>query len=101
MEGPLSPAGASRELPLVLSQAETRILLVDDDRVLLWVLADVLALGIDGAVIETCNSPVEALGNIGAKDYDVVVTDLLMAGLHGLELLERVKAMRPDTLVVL
>jgi signal transduction histidine kinase len=89
------------ELPAVLSQTEARILLVDDDRVLLWVLADVLARGIEGAFVETCSSPVEALGNIATNDYDVVVSDLLMVGLDGLELLERIRAMRPDTLVVL
>ena len=101
MAAAMSVDQASWQLPRVLSPKETRILLVDDDRVLLWVLAEVLSQGIDGAHVETCNSPVEALGNIATHDYDVVVSDLLMAGLDGLELLERVRAMRPGSLVVL
>jgi signal transduction histidine kinase len=81
--------------------SSARVLLVDDDRVLLRVLADGLARCLDGTHVEACSSPVAALESIAAHDYDVVVSDLLMGGLHGLELLQRVKAMRPSSLVVL
>jgi len=83
------------------SSGEARVLIVDDDPVFVAVLADVVRSRLHGALVEACVSPLTALRSIAAQDYDVVVSDLLMGGLHGLELLERVKAMRPTTLVVL
>ena len=85
----------------LVSSGAPRVLIVDDDPVFLGVLAEVLGSRLEGALVEACMSPVAALDRIAAQDYDVVVSDLLMGGLHGLELLERVKAMRPTTLVVL
>jgi len=81
--------------------AGPRVLLVDDDRMLLRVLHESLVQRLAGAHVEAVSSPVVALERIEAEDYDVVVSDLLMVGLHGLELLERVKAVRPSSLVVL
>ena len=83
------------------ASTRARILIVDDDRRFLYVLAEALTPRIDGVLVETRSSPVEALASIETTDYDVVVSDLLMAGLTGLELLERVKARRPSSLVVL
>jgi signal transduction histidine kinase len=78
-----------------------RVLLVDDDQRFLHVLAEALRPRLDGADVETRASPVAALESIEAEDYDVVVSDLLMGGLSGLDLLGRVKALRPSALVVL
>jgi signal transduction histidine kinase len=79
----------------------TRVLLVDDDRMLLHVLEDVISRRLESVVVEACASPVDALAAIEARSFDVVVSDLVMGGLHGLDLLKRVKALRPSSLVVL
>src|SRR5262249_32675483 len=84
-----------------LEALRARVVLVDDDRILLRVLADALRQRLDGAEVQACSSPMDAIASIEAGDVDVVVSDLLMSALHGLQLLERVKAVRPTTMVVL
>jgi signal transduction histidine kinase len=84
-----------------VAPGQARVLLVDDDQRFLHVLAGAIEPRLDGAYVETCSSPVAALESIEAGDYDVVVSDLLMDGLSGLDLLQRVKAVRPSSLVVL
>jgi two-component system response regulator HydG len=76
----------------------TRILLVDDDAT----LADTLALGLRkrGFDVATRTSAAEAMQALEGEDFDVVVTDLNMRGMGGLELCERVVANRPDVPVV-
>ena len=76
-----------------------RILLVDDDAS----LCDTLALGLRrrGFVVEFRTSADEALRALDADDFDVVVTDLNMRGLGGIELCERIVGSRPDVPVLL
>jgi signal transduction histidine kinase len=88
--------GASSE-----EAGRARVLVVDDDRVLVRVLSDALSQRLEGVEVEACAFPMAAIERIEAGDVDVVVSDLVMAGLHGFELLERVKAIRPTSMVVL
>ena len=81
--------------------SKARVLLVDDDPMLLRALGEMLARRLPEAEVETCSSPLAAVAIIEARRHDVVVSDLLMGGLSGLELLQRVKEMRPSALVVL
>jgi two-component system response regulator HydG len=76
----------------------SRILLVDDDAT----LADTLAIGLRkrGFHVATGTSAGEAMQALDREDFDVVVTDLNMRGMGGLELCERVVANRPDVPVV-
>ncbi len=91
--------GAAHGVSAPLDRA--RLLIVDDDRMLLRILAEALGRRFDGAVIETCSAPLDAVAAVEARDFDVVVSDLCMGSLHGLELLSRVRAARPTTQVVL
>jgi two-component system response regulator HydG len=74
------------------------VLLVDDDAS----LADTLAIGLGrrGLEVAAHTSAAEALVALEATDFDVVVTDLNMRGVGGLELCRRVVANRPDIPVV-
>ena len=75
-----------------------RVLLVDDDRNLCeWVQA---ALSRRGLAVVWRTSADEALALGESEDFDVVLTDLHMQGLGGLELCERLAGSRPDTPVV-
>jgi two-component system, NtrC family, response regulator AtoC len=77
---------------------KAKILLVDDDRP----LCETLEIGLrkrDLAVM-WWTSPEEALAVIDAEDMDVVVTDLNMKGTTGLELCERIHAVRRDLPVI-
>jgi DNA-binding NtrC family response regulator len=75
-----------------------RILLVDDDPAMTEALAQ--ALPQKGYEATTRGSADEALQLLEGEDFDVVVTDLHMKGMNGLELCARVVANRPDIPVV-
>src|SRR5262245_64654039 len=59
--------------------------------------AGLRAVGIDTRVV---TAPEEALALVAAEDFDVVLTDLQMPQMNGLELCERIVAQRPDVPVV-
>jgi two-component system response regulator HydG len=76
----------------------TRVLLVDDDAPLRETLA--LSLGKRGFSVADRKGGAEALAAIAAEDWDVVVADLNMPGIDGIELCERVVGLRPDIPVI-
>lgn len=77
-----------------------RVLLVDDDGNLTSTLE--LGLAQRGYQVVTAARAEEALTQLDAEELDVVLTDLNMPGLGGLEFAERVAASHPDTpLIVL
>ena len=74
------------------------ILIVDDDRELRAMLAEDLIRR--GWQAETAADAAEALDYAAANDLDVVLTDMNMPGLSGLELCERLAANRADVPVI-
>jgi DNA-binding NtrC family response regulator len=54
-----------------------------------------------GHRVQSAADGTEALGLVGAQRFDLVLSDVRMAGLDGLALLREVRARRPDTVVVL
>ena len=51
--------------------------------------------------VVTVDNGEHAMGHIHEKDFDVVIVDIKMAGMDGLQLLRRIKEARPDIEVVL
>ena len=78
-----------------------RVLVVDDDPALLEALPETICLRMPGVAVETCSSAAPALAQIGAVDYDAIVSDIKMPGMDGLALLSHIRAVRPDTPVLL
>jgi two-component system, NtrC family, response regulator HydG len=76
-----------------------RALVADDDAVLRYTLRGVLEHA-DLEVIEAVDG-VEAFDKFNADRYDLVISDLRMPRMDGLELLRRIRAQRPDTTFVL
>ncbi|MGJ3524043.1 sigma-54-dependent transcriptional regulator [Nitratidesulfovibrio sp. D1] len=75
-----------------------RILVVDDEAIARDNLA--LVLGRQGHETLTAASGVEALQLLAGADFDLVLTDLMMQGMDGLDLLRAVRLRHPDTEVV-
>jgi len=92
----------SVESAVVESQdSSARVLLVDDQESALETTSELLmALGYE---VVTCTDPTEALGEFStAPDaYDVVITDLTMPVMTGLDLAKAITALRPLTPVIL
>lgn len=74
------------------------VLLVDDDRELRETLAE--ALRTEGFVVEAVGRGADALAQLRARPFDVVLTDLRMQGMDGLELCRQARAAAPTIPVV-
>jgi two-component system, NtrC family, response regulator PilR len=75
------------------------VLLVDDEPNIIEILE--IVLRDEGMEVSTANSGNEALEKLRKADYDVVVSDIRMPDLSGVELLKKAKALTPDTIFVL
>ena len=75
-----------------------RILVVEDDEFvcnsLKWLLTD------EGYQVEVTTEGAEALRLVEGNPYDLVITDLMMPGVDGLEVLKKVKSVSEDTSVI-
>lgn len=76
-----------------------KVLLVDDEEEFVETLAE--RMRTRGMEVSTTGSGAEALDRVDEEDFDVVVLDLMMPGIDGLEALKRIKRRRPDIQVVL
>jgi DNA-binding NtrC family response regulator len=76
-----------------------RVLLADDERAIAITLADDLRRA--GLEVETAGDGLEAKAAYEQSQFDVVVTDLNMPGLSGMELLEAVKSSGTATEVII
>ncbi len=76
----------------------TRVLVVDDQVYFRVFLEE--ALGAEDYEVETVGSGEEALARLGERDFDLVLTDLVMPGMDGHELVQRVREQCPGTDVV-
>ena len=75
------------------------ILIVDDEKNYLLVLSAVLEE--EGYEVLTTASSLEALEILKASDVDLVLTDMKMPGLDGIELLEQIKNRDPELPVIM
>src|SRR5262245_27530121 len=75
-----------------------RILIVDDDDVIRETLFELLSLDHS---CETADTAEGALAKLEAESFDVVLTDISMPGLSGMELLKRVRQLYPGTPVIM
>jgi DNA-binding NtrC family response regulator len=77
----------------------SRILVIDDEHVIRQLMREILELG--GWETVGAETPERALALLDEEDISLVVSDIVMPGLSGLELLGVVRATYPDLPVVL
>jgi two-component system, NtrC family, response regulator len=74
------------------------ILIVDDEKNYLVVLDALLSS--EGYEVITVDSSIDAIEHIGNPDLDLVITDMKMPGISGMELLEEIKKINFDLPVI-
>lgn len=86
-----------------MERADTpkRVLIVDDEESLTFFLGENLAGLSPGYEVETAHSGEEALLKISQRPFDLIITDLRMPDVDGLELIEQVRARHPQTHLIL
>jgi DNA-binding NtrC family response regulator len=77
-----------------------RILVVDDELDMLMLLRMIIEDNSDYAV-ETTNNPSEGLKMITEKDYHLVISDLKMPGMDGMELFDELQEIKPGVPVII
>ena len=94
------PPGSSEALALdPATKASLRILTVDDERTLRESCK--MFLESEGYRVETAGRGEEALDLVRRREYDIVLIDLHMSGINGMDLLEACLKKRPDTLAII
>lgn len=76
-----------------------RVLVVDDEKFIRDILADFL--GMEGYVVRTAEDGSAAVTELARASYDIVISDLKMPRMGGLELLKELSHAHPDTIAVI
>jgi DNA-binding response OmpR family regulator len=76
-----------------------RLLLVDDEEMFLEYLSKRLIN--HNYDVTTCLSGEEALEKLSGYDFDVIILDMLMPGIDGIETLREIKKLKPLTEVIM
>jgi len=80
------------------SDRKTRILVLDDETIVLKRLGPALEKA--GYVVEVFSRSADALARVQESYFDIVITDLKMQGLDGMQFLTKVKERFPQTEVI-
>lgn len=81
------------------SPAASRVLIIDDDASILGVVAEVLSD--DGYKVITAGSGEEAVKLLQSEKFALVMSDIRLPGINGIEVLEHIKSVSPRTNVIM
>ncbi len=76
-----------------------RVLIVDDEKFIRDILADFL--GMEGYVVRTAEDGAAALEELNNAHYDLIISDLKMPRMGGIELLDAIGTAAPNALTVI
>lgn len=83
----------------MVEQLKAKVLLVDDEEDFLATLAERLATR--GMKVSTATSGEEAVAKVEEQGFDLIILDLAMPGIDGLETLKRIKAKQPEAEIII
>jgi DNA-binding response OmpR family regulator len=78
-----------------------KVLIVDDEETLTWSMAKSLSKDRDKYEVMIANNGREALGLLKKDKIDLVISDIRMPDINGLDLLVRIKMEHPQTKVII
>ncbi len=76
-----------------------KVLIVDDDKIIADILRDLLLN--EDRLVDVCYDGFSAIENMQKSFYDLIIVDLVMPGLGGLDLLRFAKKINPDVVVII
>ena len=77
----------------------TKILVIDDERSIRNTLKDIL--GLEGHTVEIAENGISGLELIRSNDYDIVLCDIKMPEIDGIEVLKKIMEIKPEMTVVM
>lgn len=77
-----------------------RILVIDDEANVVFILSAILRTLSDVIEVAIANSGYDALRQIREGSFDLVITDINMPDIDGIELTKEVRLLRPDMQIV-
>jgi DNA-binding NtrC family response regulator len=89
----------AKEMAMPRLAAQVEILIVDDDKEICEYMETFLAR--DGFLVKTLNAPQDAVEEVRSGKYHIVVLDLMMPKLDGIELLRQIRKVDSDIAVVI
>lgn len=81
-----------------MDKRQISVLILDDEPIVTKRLKSYLEK--KGYMVETFTRSIDAITRFKEKPFDIVITDLKMEGMDGMEFLTEVKEMKPDTEVI-
>jgi len=82
-----------------MDEEKCRILVVDDDKIIADVFRDIISA--EDKVVNVCYDGERAIEDIKMNAYDLIITDLAMPGLGGIDVLQYAKKINPDVIVII
>lgn len=89
------------ETPVTPSRHSLAVLLVDDSKVVRKRLKEMLAEACAGCKISEADGPRAAIELMEAQKFDIVIMDIRMPGGSGMDAIEEVKAVSPDSVIIM
>ncbi len=83
---------------MAIELPKIRILICDDDKDICEYMQTLLEK--DGYIVKTISDPTKVEAEIRANEYHLIVVDLMMPKLHGIELVQRIRKIDTDVAVV-
>jgi len=84
-----------------MAKSLKKVLIVDDEETLTWSMAKSLAKDKDKYEVIIANTGKEALEHLEKKKIDLVISDIRMPDINGLDLLVKIKKQYPKTKVII
>jgi len=80
---------------------QTNILIIDDDKTIADILKDLLSETERRNAVDVCYDGLAAVENLQKNVYDLVIVDLVMPRIGGLDVLKYAKKINPDVIVII